>query len=164
MTIELKKVFLDEGDVVVRDYQLDMSSVDFNGAKPFISPVTVNASVKNKAGIIQFSADVKFDFCYPCDRCTVNVNQAYSYSFGHVLVLPSKENSEDDYIEVKDYKLDLDELIISDILLELPHKILCKQDCKGLCPKCGKNLNEGACECVAYQIDPRLEVLKKLID
>ena len=60
--------------------------------------------------------------------------------------------------------MDLDELIRTDILLELPTKFLCKEDCKGLCPTCGKNLNEGACNCQTHQIDPRLEVLKQLID
>ena len=58
-----------------------------------------------------------------------------------------KEEDSGEYIQVDDYKLDLDELIRTDILLELPTKFLCKEDCKGLCPTCGKNLNEGACDC-----------------
>ena len=74
------------------------------------------------------------------------------------------EEDNDSYIEVQDYQLDLDELIRADILLELPTKFLCSPDCKGLCPKCGRNLNEGPCGCNTHQMDPRLEVLKKLID
>lgn len=76
-----------------------------------------------------------------------------------------EEEDNDDYILVDEsFKLDLDELLRSDILLELPYKYLCREDCKGLCPSCGKNLNEGPCSCNLHQVDPRLEVLKKLID
>ena len=93
------------------------------------------------------------------------MERRYVYPFSHVLVLSlEKEEDSGEYIQVDDYKLDLDELIRTDILLELPTKFLCKEDCKGLCPTCGKNLNEGACNCQTHQIDPRLEVLKQLID
>lgn len=87
-----------------------------------------------------------------------------SYTFAHDLVLSLENEDDDSYIQIENYKLDLDELMRADILLELPTKFLCKEDCKGLCPVCGKNLNEGSCDCNLHQIDPRLEVLKKLID
>ena len=70
----------------------------------------------------------------------------------------------DDYVETPDYKLDLDELATADILLELPSKHLCKPDCKGLCPDCGADLNETACDCGKHRIDPRLEALKDLMN
>ena len=73
------------------------------------------------------------------------------------------EESGDDYIEAPDYKLDTDALLRDDILLELPSKFLCKESCKGLCPKCGKNLNEGPCNCNTNETDPRLAVLKQLL-
>mgnify|MGYP001091754997 FL=1 len=60
--------------------------------------------------------------------------------------------------------LDLEELARTDILLELPTKVLCSEDCKGLCSQCGKNLNEGECSCEKKQIDPRLAILSQLLD
>lgn len=72
--------------------------------------------------------------------------------------------SDEDYIETPDYKLELDEVVKTDIILELPAKFLCSEDCKGLCMKCGKNLNEGDCGCDKGSVDPRLEILKQLID
>lgn len=164
MLLDLKKVFLQDDETLVIEREMDMSAYELNGEKPFITPIKVNAKIFNKAGIIRLKADVNFDFCCPCDRCMANVNKAYSYSFNHVLVNTNDNNPDDDYVCVSEYKLDLDALIMEDIILELPRKTLCKQDCKGICPKCGKNLNEGTCDCVAYQIDPRLEVLKNLID
>lgn len=58
--------------------------------------------------------------------------------------------------------LDLEELILSDILLELPTKLLCKEDCKGLCPHCGCNLNHQSCDCNKAYHDPRWDVLNTL--
>ena len=76
-----------------------------------------------------------------------------------------RQEEDDDVIQIgPERTLDLDELLRSDILLELPYKYLCSEDCKGLCASCGKNLNEGPCGCNLHQVDPRLEVLKKLID
>ena len=74
------------------------------------------------------------------------------------------DEENDDYIETPDYQLELDDLAISDILLELPSKFLCNDDCKGLCQNCGKNLNKGECDCSKSNVDPRLDILKQLID
>ena len=74
------------------------------------------------------------------------------------------DEENDTLLLVENESIELDDLLREDILLELPTKFLCKPDCKGLCPGCGKNLNEGKCDCSARQVDPRLEVLKQLID
>ena len=76
--------------------------------------------------------------------------------------LADEEN--DDYIETPDFTLELDDVVISDIFLSLPSKNLCRDDCKGLCQICGQNLNNGECSCDKRQTDPRLEILKQLID
>ena len=70
-------------------------------------------------------------------------------------------------VEEKYFIYDNDTLEITDIIREsilavLPLKILCKDDCRGLCPKCGKNLNQGQCDCDLHEVDPRLAILAKL--
>lgn len=164
MLLDLKKVFSEEGRECSFDYQMDLSGLDLNGRFPFVSPVSVRGAVKNQDGFARLKAEVSFDFSIPCDRCTKQIDKRCAYTFTHDLVLNLENEEDDSYIQVQDYKLDLDELIRADILLELPSKYLCSEDCKGLCPVCGKNLNEGPCGCDLHQIDPRLEVLKKLID
>ena len=75
------------------------------------------------------------------------------------------ENENDDYdnyIVFENNSLDLDELVGEEIQLFLPAKMLCKEDCRGLCQKCGKNLNYEKCEC-AKEIDPRLAALSDLL-
>ena len=62
-----------------------------------------------------------------------------------------------------DGKLDLSQLALEDVFLSLPSKLLCKEDCKGICPQCGKNLNEGPCGC-KKEVDPRLAALLDFLD
>ena len=164
MILELKKVFMDESESVNFDYTLDLSSTDINGYYPFVSPVSVRGCVKGGAGSAVLEGEASYRFEIPCDRCTEIVTRDFRQPFTHRLVLSLNNADNDSYLEVKEYRLDLDELVRADILLELPTKFLCKEDCKGLCPHCGKNLNEGSCQCNSHQIDPRLEVLKQLID
>jgi uncharacterized protein len=164
MFLDLKKVFSDENVSCSFDYGMDLSSSDINGFYPFVSPVSVKGTVTSHDGFAQLDAEVSFDFSIPCDRCTKQIDKHYHYTFSHGLVLSLENEDDDSYIQVQNYKLDLDELMRADILLELPTKYLCKENCKGLCSVCGKNLNDETCNCDLHQIDPRLEVLKKLID
>ena len=164
MLLDLTKIFSEESKSCSFDYRMDLSSTKVDGVYPFVSPVAVKGIVKSRDGSADLKANVSFDFSVPCDRCAEPVEGHYRYAFSHVLVR-SLENREDDdrLIEVRDEKLDLDELMREDILLELPTKFLCREDCRGLCPVCGKNLNEGPCGCGQYPADPRLEVLENLI-
>lgn len=164
MVLDLKDVFLNEGEILPFSCEIDLSSTDINGVYPFVSPVKAEGSVRNQAGAALLEARVSFDFCIPCDRCTEEIKKRYEYSFRHLLTPKLNDEDNDSYLEIEGYRLDVDELLRSDILLELPTKYLCKADCRGLCPKCGKNLNSGSCDCNLHQIDPRLEVLKQLID
>ena len=165
MILDLRKFFMDEGESLPFAYKLDLSSVELGGVKPFVSPVEVKGIVEDRSGCAELEAEVSFAFSIPCDRCARQIDSKYQYHFSHTLVRSlNQEEDSDAYIQVDSGSLDLDELLRADILLELPTKYLCREDCKGLCAVCGKNLNDGPCNCNLHQIDPRLEVLKQLID
>ena len=70
----------------------------------------------------------------------------------------------DDYVVPVEGMIDVSEMLIEQILLDFPYRHLCKEDCKGLCPKCGKDLNEGSCGCPTDDPDPRFDVLRKLLE
>ncbi|WP_411676644.1 YceD family protein [Caproicibacter sp.] len=164
MLLDLKKIFSQESESCSFDYSMDLSSTGLNGVFPFVSPVAVKGIVESRDGSARLKANVSFDFSIPCDRCTERIDRHYDFAFSHVLVRSLENNEDDDrFIEVRDEKLDLDKLMREDILLELPTKFLCSDDCRGLCPICGKNLNEGPCDCGGHPTDPRLEVLEKLL-
>lgn len=164
MILNLKDIFLCEGSVMKKALLQDMSDVNFSGVKPFVAPVSVDVTAENRAGLVKLSLATSFNFQKPCDRCGTDVNREFHYNFEHYPVTSLSGDQNDDYIETPDYTIDIDELVRDDILLELPSKYLCSNECKGLCPKCGINLNEKTCGCTVKETDPRLEALRKLIE
>ncbi len=78
-------------------------------------------------------------------------------------VLPVTDRDEDATTIDAHHLLDLAEIVRQAIFLALPMHPLCKQDCAGLCSQCGQNLNWGQCDCATEAIDPRLEVLRRLL-
>ena len=164
MLLDLKELFVSDGAVKDVSYALDMTEVAFNGGHPFCSPVEVGAHVENRSGIVTVDISADFLFATTCDRCMTPIEKRFGYTFSHQLIESLEEDYNDDYIEAPDLSLDLDELVLSDILLELPSKYLCRGDCQGLCQKCGHNLNLGDCDCDKAEIDPRLEKLKELLN
>ena len=163
MILNLKEVFLQEGSKKAFEYSFSMSDIDISGVYPFVSPIMVKGEASNRAGLVDVNFDVSFTYNRPCDRCFKDVSRELNYQFNHRLVVSLQGDDNDDYIEVPDYTLDVDNCVQTDIILTLPVKFLCKEDCKGICPKCGKDLNDGECGCQTEEIDPRLEVLKELL-
>lgn len=164
MIIDLKRIFVNENSSLPIEYLLDMGDVDFSGVYPLKKPVEINGSVTNKASLVELSADITYVFEAPCDRCGAYTAKRHTLQIQKSLA-PSIEGEESDSILlVPDMKLDLSELVYSEVIVSLPMKHLCKEDCKGICSKCGKNLNEGKCDCPEKEIDPRLSALAELLN
>ena len=163
MVLDLSNVFANTGEKKAESFLVDLSDLEYSGGYPFVSPVKVRASAENNAGIVTLELYAEFDYTAPCDRCFETVTRRYNLRFFHKLIKKLEEEYNDDFIETPDMKVDIDELVLSDVLLELPSKFLCREDCQGLCPQCGKNLNLGNCGCSNTQVDPRLEKLKELL-
>lgn len=163
MFIELKQVFENEGTSLPFSALIDLSDVEQRGQKLFVAPVSVTGEFINKLGVVSFEATAQFTYRAPCDRCAEPVEREYSLPIQHGLVTALNNEDNDDFLVVENMKLDVDELVRSDVLLSLPTKFLCKSDCKGLCSKCGANLNLGPCNC-KKEVDPRLSALLELMD
>lgn len=162
--IDLKRFFQSDGFSEKLTHTMDMSGMELGGVKPFCAPVEAGVSLTSFGGSVVLEAQVEFSLTMPCDRCFETVTRDYAYRFTHTLVRElASEEDDGELILVEDGRLDLDGLLQEDILLELPAKFLCREDCEGLCPKCGKNLNEGPCGCERREIDPRLEALKAFL-
>ena len=164
MILNLKNVFLNDGEKIKTSFMVELKPISLDGIYPFDSDASVIATAENKLGFVSLTLDTSFVYSRPCDRCGKAMKQELKYSFNHRLVAGLSDSEDDDYIEVPDFELELDDLVVSDILLDLPGKYLCSEDCKGLCPDCGCNLNDTDCNCRKGNVDPRLEILKQLID
>ena len=161
MLLDLRSVFETEGSKKEFSEELDEREYELFGTKPFVERISVRGEVTNRAGVVTLSVQVSFPLRVACDRCLEEFTRQYDYTFTHTLVRQLQDEWQD-YILVEDGMLDLEELILSDILLELPTKLLCKEDCKGLCPHCGCNLNHQSCDCNKAYHDPRWDVLNTL--
>ncbi|MBE6886691.1 MAG: DUF177 domain-containing protein [Oscillospiraceae bacterium] len=164
MVIDLKQVFEIESEAVALDHKMDLTDYPLWGNTPFVSPVQIKGGIRNRAGVVTLEAEVRYLLSFPCDRCLRQVEREYSFTALHTLVSELAGEDDETFVLLPEMKLELDELILSDILLELPTKLLCKKSCKGLCPTCGTDLNESTCDCGNRPTENALSGLLALLD
>ena len=163
MIVDLKRVFVDEHASFLIEYSFDMSDVSFAGAFPLSLPVKFCGIVSNKADLVELKATISYIYKAPCDRCGVMTERKHTVKVEKVLALSVESEENDDILLTPDMKLDLDELIYSEVIISIPTKHLCRGNCAGLCPKCGKNRNQGDCGCSTTELNPRLSALAELL-
>jgi len=146
MVVNLRQVFNITGER--REFEYEIPETEFSHAKGynFAVPVSIKGSFYNRAGIVYMIYSVKFTLNIICDRCLKEIQRDYSFDFKHIVVT-SVNSENDDFIIAENDSVDVNEIALSDIILELPTKMLCCEDCKGICPVCGFNLNESECNC-----------------
>ena len=164
MFLMLKPLFMEEITHLPLDEHIDLSDIDFQGIYPFVQPVHVKGEIRSLAEVVSMHATATVVFNGVCDRCAEPFEKTLTIPMEHVLVTSLGNADNDELLLVQNYRLELTTLTVSDVLLDLPSKQLCRKDCKGLCPHCGKNLNEGLCGCRVESGDPRLAVLKQLLE
>ena len=136
----------------------------------FCGPAEVTGEIVNTAGYIRLSLRLSVPYKTPCARCLAPVQGLFSLDVERTVVTPRQaedmeEDTEDEYLVTEDGFLDMDELLTDLVSLNFPFKILCREDCRGLCPRCGADLNAGPCSCDTKTQDPRLaEPLKALLE
>ena len=138
-----------------------------SGSFPIIrkEPVHVLVThVKNKE--LQIQAETRFFVVIPCDRCLTDVEEEFTLRIHKLVDLDTADAElregfdESDYID--GYYLDVDKMLYNEILIGWPTKVLCRNDCKGMCNVCGQNPNEGTCDCEDTGLDPRMSVVRDL--
>ncbi len=155
------------------DYTIDPSAVPQEGGGfRVIAPVELGFDIHKAKAQFRLVGRVRTTLELSCGRCLEPIRLPVDSSFD-VRYHPQSESATDTEHEVEDADLDdafyrddqidLDELIQEQMYLTLPMKPLCRDDCKGLCPECGTNLNSGTCDCRHQWTDPRLEALKGLV-
>ena len=101
-----------------------------------------------------------------CNRCLKEVAVPIHVSISELITEENMESptSADEFPFLNGYQLDVDEMIGNEILINLPMKVLCDENCKGICKKCGTDLNLGECDCDTFVPDPRMAVLKDIFN
>ena len=164
MIIDLKHIFVTDNSALPIEYSLDMSDLEFMGEYPLKKPVTIKGSISNRASLVRLEAEIAYYYEAPCDRCGVETKREHTLTLEKSLAASIEGEESDTILITPDMKLDLDELVYSETVVNLPMKHLCSEECRGICFKCGKNLNEGECGCPKKEIDPRLAALAQLLN
>ena len=112
---------------------------------------------------VALSLEVTGDYTGICARCANQVSEHLCINAEYGVTRNLNDDS-DEYVEASDGLLDVGEIARTLLLLELPQRVLCKDDCKGLCPVCGTDLNLSTCSCKQVKKGGGLEGLKKLLD
>lgn len=109
---------------------------------------------------INMEAELFVALLIPCDRCLEDVKQEIHISTSKEINLGDTDDTQRDVLDEMIYldgmSFDAEKFAYGEILMNLPMKILCSEDCKGICNRCGTNLNHGDCGCDTTEIDPRM--------
>jgi uncharacterized protein len=146
MVLNLKQLYDIVGESQEFDYIVPRERLDEIRGYSFADGFAVKGRAYNRAGILNLSFSVTFTLEAECDRCLKPFEREFSYDFDHILVR-TVNNDNDEYIVTEGDSIDVDEVALPDALLQMPSKLLCREDCKGLCYICGADLNEADCGC-----------------
>lgn len=135
----------------------------------FPEPVRVEGKVVNMGGYVLLTETAEVTYETGCARCLEPVHGTLAFHVEKpvaeekgLTALSDKEN--DDYVQVKDGHIDLDAPVRDEMLMGFPVRFFCSEDCKGLCPGCGVNLNKENCRCEKKKADPRFAKLSALLE
>lgn len=128
---------------------------------------SVSGYVTSTAGYMEAEINIDLPYSTFCSRCLAPLDEHLKLSVKKPVANTKGKDkitgeNTDDYLLIRESKLNIAEIVFEEIALNFPFKHLCSEDCKGLCPKCGHDLNEGECSCPKKEIDPRLAKLKEL--
>ncbi|WP_027340541.1 YceD family protein [Halonatronum saccharophilum] len=149
---KIKDVF---GGTMSEEFSVELESITIHGEQvSFPREIKINLTVVNdeKTYIVMGKVDILLRL--PCTRCLDEFEMPMKFDFDFEI---SKEEVEKDQIDFKNE-------LLHHIRLNLPMKFVCDEECEGLCPSCGKNLNKEECKCIMHKVDPRLADLEKLLN
>ena len=165
MLLGLSKIIDCPGASVPFSVSIDLSDLLYGETYPVSEPVLAEGVVRNTAGVLVMTGSLHTTIHGVCDRCASDFDRFVEFPLDVVLVTElSNEENEDEWVfPLEGDSADLEDIVRTVFVLNLDSKLLCKDDCKGLCCRCGRNLNEEACTC-QKEIDPRLAALKQLLE
>lgn len=164
MLVNLTDVFASDGKAVTNEVPCGITEVRHEGSVyPVKESSTVSwklTNVAKKKVLVEVS--LKLTAVLACDRCLGEVEHPFDLQIVREVVSPdiaSPEELEEQEAFVEGYELNIDSLIENEIITSWPMKVLCRPDCRGLCPVCGKDLNTGECGCDTFVPDPRMAAI-----
>ena len=165
MLLGLTKIMDCPGATIPFSTSVDLSDLYYGTSFPVTEPVVAEGTVRNTAGVLLMTGMIHTTIHGTCDRCAADFDRYMELPIDAVLVteLANEENEDEWVFPLEGDSADLDDIVRTVFVLNLDSKLLCKEDCQGICFRCGKNLNDGPCNC-QKELDPRFAALKQLLE
>lgn len=160
MRLNLREIIHVPGAKLPFEFQMDLSKEEFFGTYPVTHPVTVSGAVENIADVLVLEGQAVSVLDCTCDRCMNRFSREKVVELSFLLAETLEGESE--IVLLDDGEVDVGDLAYTAFVLNMDTKNLCSEDCKGLCPGCGVNLNKEPCRC-EKQADPRWAALEQLL-
>ena len=163
--LDLNMIFNVIDSALQVNVKVDLSDEKISNKSIFPDPLRLSVLVENVSDVVYLKYNVEGVLKTDCDRCLCEVIRDIDDDYSHILTTDDDyaKKNEGAIIFCENGKLDLTQVLISDVFLNLDLQILCDEGCKGLCSICGQNLNLEECDCEIKIVDPRLEKLKDLL-
>ena len=162
MRLDLREIIEIPGGSVPVSCELETVGLDFPSLRAYRKKPYAEGRVYNEAGILHLTGTLTAEMTCICDRCGADFDSVKVTDLNATIVEEESEEFPELFV-LDGNEIDLDEVLSTCFILDMETKFLCREDCKGLCSTCGKNLNEGPCGC-RKQMDPRFAVLEQLLD
>lgn len=163
MLLNVKPILHTSGKRMDFQFSMDLSDLEFAGRYPVTQPVEVTGQVRNTADVLELELTARTTLDAVCDRCGKAFPQEKEVTYQCLLAEELQNEDNDEIVLLEDGQADVGDLARTAFILGMDSKTLCSEDCKGLCPRCGADLNLGPCSC-KKEVDPRLAVLAKLLE
>ncbi len=170
MKVSLSEVMQVAGGTFEKEIPYGPEEFCYSGIKyPVLEKKPVKLKVTNLGGRrVKLELEGEVTLRLSCDRCLREVAEKLPFQTEREIDF-SKSNEErvaelDETGFIDGYDLDVDAFVCEEILLGFPMKVLCQEDCKGICKICGANLNEGECGCDRTELDPRMSVIRDIFN
>ena len=155
---EVKKINI---DYILSPEQIDQVSFD---------DAHVVGVLTDNSGSMRLKLQATLSYHGECARCLAPIDGVFSLDFERTVTTEGMIDDErleelvDEYVVLDGHELSVDDTLCEELVLSFPQRLLCSEDCEGLCPKCGRPRREGDCGCPTKEIDPRFAVLATFFD
>ena len=168
MQIHLSDITDSEGKIIQISSEVELEKITFQmGEFPVLDKTPAELKISNTGNkVLELTGNGSITVGIPCDRCLEQVSVSSPYEIDRKLDMKQSDKDRVENLDENDYltgmDLDVDRLVYLEVLMSWPLKVLCKEDCKGICSQCGKNLNEGPCGCAEEPKDPRMAAISDI--
>lgn len=164
MQLDVARLKRSPGDSARYSLAVDLPPLDFSGEDiVFDGPVKAELVVSNNGKVMAVEGMAEGKLELSCSRCLKHFSFDFKVPVDEKYSLAQEGEKEEIQTFAGDF-IDITPEVLNSILLALPMKAVCSEGCKGLCPVCGANLNQGRCGCATEDIDLRFSVLKELLE